>query len=34
MINLIKRIIKKIKNEFDKRKKIREMKKKDPFIYD
>ena len=34
MINLIKRIIKKIKNEFYKRKKIREMKKKDPFIYD
>ena len=34
MINLIKKIINKIKKEYHKRKRIKEMREKDPFIYD
>lgn len=34
MTNLIKTIIDKIKYEIYKRKKIKEMREKDPFIYD
>ena len=34
MFKLIKDLIEKIKNEIHKRKRIKEMRKKDPFIYD
>ena len=34
MLKLIKNLIEKIKNEIYKRRRIKEMRKKDPFIYD